>query len=158
MMLVVAGGGNDLRHRSTGEKKGGDNGWEIASVRHFRIQRHTQSTRWNLAHFVLACLLGFAWVPCYAQIVTATLSGTVTNVTGATVTVVNTATGIATESATNQARNCIFPVLVPGIYNLLVERNVSRAAPDQHHHQIALDKFRAYRKGVCGWVPRVMDS
>jgi len=99
------------------------------SVIHFASQPYAQSSRWSWAHlalFVFVCLLGFAWVPCYAQTITGTLSGPVTDGTGAaipgaTVRVVNTATGIANETTTDETGNYIFPLLPPATYNRVVQ-------------------------------------
>ena len=78
---------------------------------------------------VLTLALSFlllAW-PCYGQIVNATLSGTVSDPTGASipdasVTATNVATGVAAKTTTDSAGNYHFASLPPGSYDILVEK------------------------------------
>ena len=72
--------------------------------------------------------------PLLAQAVSATLLGTVTDPTGATVagakvTATETATGVIHESVTNASGNYTFPDLKPGTYSVTVEAPASRRTP-----------------------------
>jgi len=80
-----------------------------------------------LVSVLLLCLAGFIWkLPAArAQAVTATLVGTVTDntgaiVPGATVTIVETATGITRSGTSNGSGNYTFPNLPPGYYSVTV--------------------------------------
>src|SRR5204862_397279 len=76
----------------------------------------------------------FAWAsilnmgPSYGQIVTASLSGSVTDPAGAVipetrVTVTNTHTGISARTVSDSSGNYIFPALSPGDYTISVEKS-----------------------------------
>ncbi|HYI93956.1 MAG TPA: carboxypeptidase-like regulatory domain-containing protein, partial [Bryobacteraceae bacterium] len=72
-------------------------------------------------------ILAFASTMTEAQEVRATLSGTVTDPTGApvpgaTVIVTNVGQNVSTPSETNDSGNYVFPYLAPGTYRLSVER------------------------------------
>jgi hypothetical protein len=76
---------------------------------------------------VIVTLLG-ANFPCRAQQVTATLSGTVRDTSGAVVphaalTATNVSTGVAVKTASDSAGNYIFPSLAPATYALSAERS-----------------------------------
>jgi hypothetical protein len=76
---------------------------------------------------IIVVLLG-AGFPCRAQQVTATLSGTVRDTSGAVIpqaalTATNVATGVAAKTPSDSAGNYIFPLLVPGTYTLSAERS-----------------------------------
>ncbi len=85
--------------------------------------------RWALWSVLLLVVSFFvALAPCYAQIVNAALSGTVTDTTGgvvpqATVTATNVNTGIATKTTSDAGGNYILPSLAPGTYSLTVEKS-----------------------------------
>lgn len=69
----------------------------------------------------------FCRVPCYGQIVNATLSGTVTDPTGAAVpeagvSATNVSTGVATKTTTDVTGSYTFPSLPVGTYTLTVEK------------------------------------
>ena len=71
--------------------------------------------------------------PCYGQTVTATLSGTITDPTGAaipeaSVTATKSDTGLPTKTASGPGGNYTFPALSPGAYNLTVERTGFKSA------------------------------
>ncbi len=71
--------------------------------------------------------LFLAIAPCYAQIVSATLSGIVTDASGAivpeaSVTVTNVAVGIVSKATSDTAGNYLFPHLSPGTYTITVEK------------------------------------
>src|SRR5256714_7478305 len=74
-----------------------------------------------------ACVsIGFAAGPLAAQTIRGTLTGTVTDssgavVPGATVTVTNAATGIADSAVTNQQGSYTLPLLQPGTYQAVVD-------------------------------------
>jgi protocatechuate 3,4-dioxygenase beta subunit len=62
----------------------------------------------------------------FGQINNATLTGTVTDATGAvlpgvTITAANTATGVVTTSLTNEAGAYTIPSLIPGTYTVSAE-------------------------------------
>jgi hypothetical protein len=83
---------------------------------------------WHLSMAVLLgiILLGFS-SPVMGQAVNATLLGTVTDSSGATVanakvTITETNTGISHTSQTNESGNYIFPDLPPGTYRVIAEQ------------------------------------
>src|SRR5262249_18899458 len=66
-------------------------------------------------------------VPSYGQTVTASLSGIVTDQTGATIpdasiVATNVDTTTSTRTTSGPGGNYIFPALPPGVYNLTVEK------------------------------------
>src|SRR6201996_7112281 len=76
----------------------------------------------------------------YGQAVNATLLGTITDSTGATVagakvTATETATGLIHESGTNESGNFTFPDLTPGMYTLSTE---ARGFKKETHQNIDL--------------------
>lgn len=76
---------------------------------------------------IIVILLG-ANFPCRAQQVTATLSGTVQDATGAVVpqaavTATNVNTGVAAKTTSDSTGNYIFPLLAAGSYTLSAERS-----------------------------------
>ncbi|HMD83111.1 MAG TPA: carboxypeptidase-like regulatory domain-containing protein [Terriglobia bacterium] len=76
---------------------------------------------------VIVTLLG-ADFPCRAQQVTATLSGTVRDTSGAVVpqaalTATNVSTGVAVKTLSDSAGNYIFPSLAPATYTLAAEKS-----------------------------------
>ncbi|MGH9452734.1 MAG: carboxypeptidase regulatory-like domain-containing protein, partial [Terriglobia bacterium] len=85
-----------------------------------------------LQHAAWVAMLGFcvvlsAW-PCYSQIVNATLSGTVTDSSGAvipaaTVTATNVATGVAANTTSDANGSYTLPSLPPGSYNVSFEKS-----------------------------------
>jgi hypothetical protein len=85
------------------------------------------------AHFTrsicLAAALSVAWAgPVLAQTIRGSVTGTVTDSTGAavpgvTVTVTNTATGLSDSAVTNHEGSYTFPLLSPGSYDLVVEQS-----------------------------------
>src|SRR5881227_830762 len=83
--------------------------------------------------FALACILVLAAIAVMAQATTGTLRGTVTDanggvVSGATVTVKNTATGSSTTATTNTEGTFEAAFLQPGEYSVTVEApNFKRA-------------------------------
>ncbi len=79
------------------------------------------SILWLLSMFLLYV------APCYGQIVNATLSGTVTDPTGAaipdaSVTATDVATQISTKTTTDAAGNYILPSLHPSTYSITAEK------------------------------------
>ncbi len=71
--------------------------------------------------------------PCYGQTVTASLSGTITDPTGAaipeaSVTATKSDTGLPTKTASGPGGDYTFPSLSPGTYNLTVERTGFKSA------------------------------
>ncbi len=85
----------------------------------------------KLWHFSIAVLLGtilFGFsAPLMGQAVNATLLGTVTDSTGASVanvkvTITETNTGISHTSQTNESGNYVFPDLPPGTYKVIAEQ------------------------------------
>src|SRR2546427_3178451 len=86
----------------------------------------------RLSFLAVALMLVFSLPPSYGQIVTATLSGTITDPTGAaipeaSVTATKVATGAATKATTDGAGNYSLPSLPPGIYKLTVEKTGFKA-------------------------------
>src|SRR5213592_3524063 len=74
----------------------------------------------------LSIISGLAVSPCLAQTIRGTITGTVTDSTGgvlpgATVTLTNVATAIATTAVTNQQGSYTIPLLPPGTYQAAVE-------------------------------------
>lgn len=72
------------------------------------------------------CLVLAAW-PCSGQVVNATLTGTVTDssgavIPGATVTATNAATGVATKATSNAQGSYTLPSLPPGTYKVSFEK------------------------------------
>ena len=79
------------------------------------------------AAVTILVLLGMV-SPCNAQQVTATLSGTVRDASGAVVpqaalTATNVSTGVAVQTVSDSAGNYIFPSLAPAAYTLSAERS-----------------------------------
>ncbi|MGH9444437.1 MAG: carboxypeptidase regulatory-like domain-containing protein, partial [Terriglobia bacterium] len=90
---------------------------------------HRKSSCRRAGHLVsLAALLAFlALPPCYGQVVNATLTGAVTDPSGAaipsaSVTATNVATGVANRAKTDSAGNYIFPSLPPATYSVTYEK------------------------------------
>src|SRR3989475_11777100 len=86
----------------------------------------------RLSILAVALMLVFSLPPSYGQIVTASLSGTITDPTGAaipeaSVTATKVATGAATKTTTDGAGNYSIPSLPPGIYKLTVEKTGFKA-------------------------------
>src|SRR5262249_37331574 len=76
---------------------------------------------------LLLLTLFLGWQPSYGQVDTATLSGTVSDTTGAvvpeaSVTIKNVATTTAEKTQTNASGDYIFPHLRPATYELKVEK------------------------------------
>jgi hypothetical protein len=99
------------------------------------LTERNNSSSWSTVHFAalatLAMVLALA-VAGYGQVVNATLSGSVTDPTGAvipeaSVTATNVATGISTKTTTNASGNYIFPSLPPGTYTVHFEKNGFKA-------------------------------
>src|SRR5260370_18212267 len=89
---------------------------------------------WQLTVAVLLgeILLGFS-VPVMGQAVNATLLGTVTDSSGATVanvkvTITETNTGISRTSRTNESGNYLFPDLPPGTHTVTADHSVVQRA------------------------------
>jgi len=79
-----------------------------------------------------ALLLSMALSPCYGQIVSAGLKGTVTDTTNAivpsaTVTATEVNTGVGTQATTGPNGDYLFPSLKPGSYELRVEKTGFKA-------------------------------
>src|SRR2546428_745201 len=86
----------------------------------------------RLSILAVALMLVFSLPPSYGQIVNATLSGTITDPTGAaipeaSVTATKVATGAATKATTDGAGNYSLPSLPPGTYKLTVEKTGFKA-------------------------------
>src|SRR2546422_7476977 len=86
----------------------------------------------RLSFLAVALMLVFSLPPSYGQIVNATLSGTITDPTGAaipeaSVTATKVATGAATKTTTDGAGNYSLPSLPPGTYKLTVEKTGFKA-------------------------------
>src|SRR2546427_324474 len=86
----------------------------------------------RLSFLAVALMLVFSLPPSYGQIVNATLSGTITDPTGAaipeaSVTATKVATGAATKATTDGAGNYSLPSLPPGTYKLTVEKTGFKA-------------------------------
>jgi hypothetical protein len=81
---------------------------------------------YSLHLFRASVIVALAAAPCAAQTIRGTLTGTVTDssgavVPGATVTVTNAATGVVDSAVTNQQGSYTFPLLSPGSYQAVVE-------------------------------------
>ncbi len=93
-----------------------------------------RTSRFLLAGFLSAVLAVFLGpTPAYGQIVNATLSGSVTDQSGAAVpeaniTATETETGTPTRTTSDGAGNYLLPSLRPGLYNLTVEKPGFKAA------------------------------
>jgi hypothetical protein len=107
-------------------------GWNKLFAKNSRESAPTTPARllklWHLSMAVLlgTILLGFS-APVMGQAVNATLLGTVTDSSGATVanakvTITETNTGIGHTSQTNESGNYIFPDLPPGTYRVIAEQ------------------------------------
>src|SRR5690242_12793933 len=87
-----------------------------------------QSSTWVRAVLCLIVTALFLTLPAArGQIATSTLSGTITDQTGAAVpganvTAINNETGLTTKTASDQSGNYTFPSLSPGNYNISVEK------------------------------------
>ncbi len=97
-----------------------------------RLKDLQRTARWAAGArlSVLAILLASA--PCFGQIVGATLSGTVTDasgaaVPGAVVTATNAETGLSSKTTADEVGNYLFPRLNPAIYNLTLEKTGFKA-------------------------------
>ena len=94
------------------------------------MRRVSPSYRWRLwvsGLFVWNWVLFYCLAPSYGQIVTATLSGTITDSAGgvvpdASVTLTNTQTGISAKTTSDPTGNYILPSLSPGDYRITVEK------------------------------------
>src|SRR5438105_14072303 len=98
------------------------------------MQRRKQSILFRLWISVTGFALTFLFVAPsgFAQIVNASLTGTVTDPTGAvapdaTVTAMETATGRVTKTATDPTGNYNLPSLAPGTYTITVEKTGFRS-------------------------------
>src|SRR3984885_13806397 len=99
----------------------------------------------SLTPFILLALNLFVSVPDYAQVVGATLSGTVTDASGgvvpnAQISIKNTSTGVTRVITTDSAGFYTVPNLLPGIYSVtfsapgfatVIESDLSLAVGDQ---------------------------
>src|SRR5579875_2756608 len=77
--------------------------------------------------FLQLLLCGVLAAEMWAQQPTAQITGLITDATnaavpGATIDVVNTATGVALHTTSNDSGNYLFPVLNPGTYNITVDK------------------------------------
>src|SRR5579884_75354 len=82
--------------------------------------------RWSSYLFITLCALFLLLAPVYAQKITGTISGTVTDPSGAvvpnaTVTITNIATGLVRTVTTSDTGNYMAPDLPNGTYRILVK-------------------------------------
>ena len=87
-----------------------------------------RSTRWMRLAMVLALAGGVVATPTLAQTIRGTMTGTVTDSTGAvvpgiTVTVTHTATGISSSAVTDRQGGYTIPLLPSGTYQATVEQS-----------------------------------
>jgi hypothetical protein len=92
-----------------------------------QVSHRHRFTSWPSVLLVWTWAFLFCLVPCYGQIVTASLGGIVTDpagsvVPGAAVTATNTQTGIVTKATSDSAGFYLFPSLSPANYTITVEK------------------------------------
>src|SRR5688572_16267530 len=90
------------------------------------MEKRSSRARMRLAIAVSGCL-ALCVTPAQAQTIRGTITGTVTDSTGAvlpsvTVTVTHKDTGISSSATTNQQGNYTIPLLAPGAYQATVEQ------------------------------------
>ncbi len=104
----------------------------FSSVRYAQIRafaskvrsfRHTAIAHGTASAFLVLTLLAFSFTPAFAQSISGSIYGTVADPSGAVVpnaavTVTNVQTGETQTSVSNKAGNYLFPVLVPGNYQV----------------------------------------